>query len=195
MSIAEVLERMDALLAPGGTQWAVLGAHAANLYRTEVRNTTDVDVLVSLSATRMEALARDLTREGWTVLHRVEYDWLLRASHPNIGRVDVMRVQDEYQQVALSRADVKQVEGVGEVRFLAVEDVLIHKTIASRWQDDEDVVSILKGGPELDEAYLETWLRKWESEERYANLRRRAAVERRRGSALPAASRLSRDCR
>lgn len=195
MSIAEVLGRMGVLLAPGGTQWAVLGAHAANLYRTEVRSTGDVDVLASMSVAGMEALARDLTREGWTVRHRAEDDWLLRAGHPNIGRVDVICVQDEYQQIALSRADVKLVEGVGKVRFLAVEDVLIHKTIASRWQDDEDVVSILKGSPELDEAYLETWLRKWEIDERYANLRRRAAAERRRGSAQSGASPLSRDCR
>ena len=88
-----------------------------------------------------------------------------------------------YQQVALSRAEVKPVHGVGDVRFLAVEDVLIHKTIASRWQDEEDIVSILKGNPELDEAYMGTWLRKWEIEESYAVLRTRAAVERQRAPA------------
>lgn len=183
MSTAKVLASIQALLAPKGVKWAVLGAHAANLYREETRNTKDVDVLTSLSVMRMESLADELTNEGWTVRYRPENDWLIRASHPNIGHVDVMSVQDEYQQVALSRAEAKPVHGVGDVRFLAVEDVLIHKTIASRWQDEEDIVSILKGNPELDEAYMGTWLRKWEIEESYAVLRKRAAVERQRAPA------------
>lgn len=191
MSIVNVLAHMDALLSPTGAKWAVLGAHAANLYREEVRSTRDVDVLASLSVAHMGNLAEDLTREGWDVRYRAENGWLLRASHPDIGRVDVMCVQDEYQQVALSRAGAKRVEGVGDVRFLAVEDVLIHKTIASRWQDDEDVVSILKADPELDQAYVETWLREWQIEERYAVLRERAVAERQRASTRPAASRRS----
>ena len=190
MSAAKVLKSIRALLAPRCVDWAVLGAHAANLYREEVRNTKDVDVLTSLSVERMEMLATDLTNEGWTVRYRAENDWLIRASHPNVGHVDVMCVQDAYQRVALSRADVTPVEGVGDVRFLAVEDVLIHKTIASRWQDDEDIVSILRGDPELDEAYMEAWLRSWEIEERYATLRRRAAAERQRPSAQTGSNRL-----
>ena len=190
MSAAKVLKSIRALLAPRCVDWAVLGAHAANLYREEVRNTKDVDVLTSLSVERMETLVTDLTNEGWTVRYRAENDWLIRASHPNVGHVDVMCVQDAYQRVALSRADVRPVEGVGDVRFLAVEDVLIHKTIASRWQDDEDIVSILRGDPELDEAYMEAWLRSWEIEERYATLRRRAAAERQRPSAQTGSNRL-----
>ena len=186
MSIAKVLESIHALLAPKGVEWAVLGAHAANLYREETRNTKDVDVLTSLSVMRMETLAQDLTNAGWSVRYRAENGWLIRASHPNIGQVDVMCVQEEYQGVALSRAEVKPVEGVGDVRFLAVEDILIHKTIASRWQDEEDVVSILKGNPELDEAYMEEWLRRWEIEEQYAVLHARAAAERQRAAAQTA---------
>ena len=179
MSTARVLASIQALLAPKGVEWAVLGAHAANLYREETRNTKDVDVLTSLSVMKMEPLADELTKAGWNVRYRAENDWLIRASHPHVGHLDVMCVQDEYQQVALSRAEVKPVQGVGDVRFLAVEDILIHKTIASRWQDEEDVVSILRGNPELDDAYMGTWLRRWEIEERYAVLRERASVERR----------------
>ena len=182
MSTAEVLRSIHGLLDPKGVAWAVLGAHAANLYREETRSTKDVDVLASLSVTRMEMLADDLTKAGWSVRYRAENDWLIRASHPDIGHVDLMCVQDEYQEIALTRAEVKPVEGAGEVRFLAVEDILIHKVIASRWQDEEDVVSILKGDPELDEAYMGVWLRRWEIEEQYAVLRARAAVERRRAA-------------
>ena len=85
MSAAKVLKSIRALLAPRFVDWAVLGAHAANLYREEVRNTKDVDVLTSLSVERMETLVTDLTNEGWTVRYRAENDWLIRASHPNVG--------------------------------------------------------------------------------------------------------------
>ena len=182
MAVADALAAIDRLLTPKGVRWAVLGAHAANLYRDELRATQDVDVLVSLSVARMKLLADDLEAEGWRLRHRTKDGWLIRARHPEFGDVDVMCVQEEYQQTALSRSVEKTVRGVegvqgkGAVRFLAVEDVIIHKLIANRLQDELDVVSILKGHPSLDAAYMERWLREWDIRERYDALRHRASI-------------------
>ena len=170
-SVAEALAAVDRLLAPKGVRWAVLGAHAANLYRDEVRATQDVDVLVSLSAPLMKSLADDLTAGGWHVRHRTEDGWLIRARHPQFGDIDVMCTQEEYQRTALDRAVERSVRGMGVVRFLAVEDVIIHKLIANRAQDELDVVSVLKGNPSLDAAHMERWLKEWDIEERYDELR------------------------
>lgn len=179
VGVAKALASIDGLLTPKGVQWAVLGAHAANLYRDEVRATQDVDVLVSLSVPLMQSLADDLQADGWHVRHRTQDGWLIRARHPEFGDVDVMSVQEEYQRTALSRSTEKTVKGVGPIRFLAVEDVLIHKIIADRLQDELDVVSILKGCPSLDEAHMKRWLKEWGIEERYDDLRLRASNERR----------------
>ena len=178
MGVARALAAIDALLTPKGIRWAVLGAHAANLYRDQVRATQDVDVLASLLVSQMNSLADELAAGGWWVRHRGADGWLLRARHPEFGDVDVMCVQEPYQRTALSRSVEKTIEGVGVVRFLAVEDVIIHKLIADRLQDELDVVSILKGNPILDAAHMECWLRKWGIEERYDELRQRAGDER-----------------
>lgn len=176
-SVAKALAAIDRLLAPKGVRWAVLGAHAANLYRGEVRTTQDVDVLVSLSAPLMKSLADELEADGWQVRHRTPDGWLIRARHPEFGDIDVLCVQEEYQQTALDRAAERTVEGIGVARFLAVEDVIIHKLIANRMRDELDVASILQARPSLDGAYMQRWLREWDIEERYKQLRRRAANE------------------
>ena len=180
--VAEALAAIDRLLTAKGARWAVLGAHAANLYRDEVRATQDVDVLASLSVPMMKSLADDLESDGWQVRHRTEDGWLLRARHPRFGDVDVMCVQEEYQRTALSRAVQRAVDGMGVAPFLAVEDVIIHKLIANRLQDELDVVSILKGNPSLDAAHMERWLREWDLEERYDALCRRASRQNRHGA-------------
>ena len=177
-TVAKALAAIDRLLTPKGVRWAVLGAHAANLYRSEVRATQDVDVLVSLSAPQMKSLADDLEADGWQVRHRTPDGWLVRARHPEFGDIDVMSVQEEYQRTALDRAAERTVEGIGVARFLAVEDVIIHKLIANRMRDELDVASILQARPSLDGAYMQRWLQEWDIEERFKQLRRRAANER-----------------
>ena len=172
--VAETLAAIDRLLAPKGVRWAVLGAHAANLYSGEVRATQDVDVLVSLSVPQMASLAEDFAGAGWQVRHHAEHGWLIRARHPELGDIDVMCVQEEYQRTALARSVERAVKGVGVVRFLAVEDVIIHKLIANRMKDDLDILSILQRNPPLDSEYLERWLREWEVGERYEELRQQA---------------------
>lgn len=184
--VARALAALDALLTPQDIRWAVLGAHAANLYRDEVRATQDVDVLAALTVPKMTAFADDLAASGWQVRHRSTDGWLLRARHPELGDVDVMCVREPYQQTALSRSVEKAISGVGAVRFLAVEDVLIHKLIANRLRDELDVVSILKGSPALDAAHMEHWLQEWGIQERYDELCQRAADERRGCPALTA---------
>ena len=178
MTIERTLLALRSLLDQRGADWAILGGHAANLYRGEVRGTTDVDVLVSMTAQDLSALVPDLKANGWVVRYRVESDWLLRARHADLGDVDMMAVQGDYQRLALSRAVARRIEGVGDVRFFTAEDVLIHKTIAYRSQDEADVVSILNTSPELDLGYMREWLKKWDIQDRYDRLRERAEAER-----------------
>lgn len=58
-----------------------------------------------------------------------------------------------YQSVALDRA---------VDNWLSIEDVLVHKLIAGRARDREDVLSILATTPEFDEEYVADWAAAWE---------------------------------
>ena len=77
-------------------------------------------------------------------------------------QIDVLITSIEYQDVALSRA----VEHV-----ISVDDVIIHKLIAWRPRDRNDIASILQAAHPLDEAYIEHWARAWEVLERWEQAR------------------------
>ena len=171
---------LDSLFGTADGDWALIGGHAANLYRREIRTTVDVDILVpQVSANTLGPLPRAAERlrsEGWTIKAMPPGGWLLRATHPEYGGLDLIVAETEYQSVALARAGTS---AVGEVcaQTLTLEDVLIHKLIADRAKDEADVVDILKTAPALDRVYLDHWLREWEVAERYERLTARAAAE------------------
>jgi predicted nucleotidyltransferase len=62
-----------------------------------------------------------------------------------------------YEQAAIERAINVVLDGVA-VRFAAAEDLIIHKLVAGRPRDLEDVAGVLARRPKLDESYLTRWL-------------------------------------
>lgn len=72
-------------------------------------------------------------------------------------RADLVFSFSPYEQHAIERArPVEMAEA--KMQFAAPEDVVIHKLVAGRPRDHEDVKSILSESRELDEAYLRRWL-------------------------------------
>lgn len=146
-SAAAAAEILDAL----GARWALMGALAAMRYRRTPRLTTDVDILVEPA----DGLTAAFEGAGYDV--RVLADpgeephMLVVRGHGD--RIDVLLALIDYQQVALDRA-------VGNV--LTAEDVVVHKLIAWRPRDRDDVMSILRSDQPLDEAYIERWAAEWE---------------------------------
>ena len=173
-------ELLDDLFGDADPGWALIGGHAANLYRREIRATLDVDIVVAqVAAGKDEPLssaAKRLVGEGWSVMAMPPGAWLLRVSQPDHGALDLVVAETEYQHVALSRA-AKSTVGDVNLKTLTVEDVIIHKLIANRTKDDADVIDILKTGPDLDQAYLNHWLGEWEVVDRYERLVALASVE------------------
>lgn len=163
-----LLQAVRDVLEPLGVTWAVFGAVAANVYRAEVRTTQDVDILVSVDRAGMEEITAGACASGWMVRAVHPNGWLLRIFQPDVGAVDLVAVETEYQRVALERSHVEELAGGIKARVLSVEDVIIHKLISNRFQDDADIASILEAGHELDQEYLEHWLREWDVEERFA---------------------------
>lgn len=138
-----------------------MGALAALRYRGEPRLTTDLDVLVSPHPGLGEAfrLAGFDVRE---VADPGEAPHLLVIRGRGV-RVDLLVVTTPYQQMALDRA----VDGA-----LSAEDVIVHKLIAWRPRDRDDIVSILRSGTPIDELYVERWAGEWEVADRWEQARR-----------------------
>jgi hypothetical protein len=84
------------------------------------------------------------------------------------ARVDVLLAETDYQRLAMDRA----VDGV-----LSVEDVIVHKLIAGRPRDLDDIASILAAGASIDEAYVVEHSTSWGVDDRWRALRDRNGVD------------------
>ena len=154
--VAALCALCDALDSEG-IDWAVAGAVAANNYRDQIRTTTDLDVILSLTDQNVQNVLDALHHYGWDSIEVVE-DWLLRAQHPVTGRLDVLVSQTEYEKGALDRAQTVTLDERHTCKTLTIEDVLILKLIANRYRDNDDVESILVTRPNLDWDYMSRWI-------------------------------------
>ncbi len=143
--IADVMRLLDEL----GTEWTVAGAFAAAEYRDRYRYTTDGDFLVLWHPDLPDAL------EGVGFETRVSRDGedvhLIRARRSD-GSIDLIIAGTDYQRLAIER---------GAHAVLTIEDVLVHKVIAWRPKDQDDIRSILEAGHEFDREYVERWTVEW----------------------------------
>lgn len=144
------VESVGRLLDDIGVRWTVIGALAALEYRSSPRLTNDVDFLAEWH----DGLVPALETAGYHVRVMAvpdERPHVLFAEQEGV-RVDILFPVVEYQRVALDRAS----------DVLTVEDVIIHKLIAWRPRDRDDIVSILEAGHEIDAGYVEHWAREWD---------------------------------
>jgi hypothetical protein len=141
----EFADRLRAL----GVEPVLIGALAANVYRLTPRSTTDVDILVS----SLTNVAEAMEAAGFEVKVMAEagepYAMFVRGDGI---RVDLLAAQTEYQRLAIARA----VDGV-----LTAEDIVVHKLIAWRTRDRDDVQQILAAGHSLDRGYIAGWAEAW----------------------------------
>ena len=159
---------LHAVFGEGG-DWAVVGGHAANLYRHDARATVDTDILISLDRRTMQEVREVLVDAGWATRSMPEGGWLLRVAHLAFGSLDVIASETDYQRAALARAKITMFGNI-PLRALAVEDVIIHKLIADRYKDEADVYDILRTNPILDGDYLGKWLDEWGVRERFERI-------------------------
>jgi hypothetical protein len=144
----------------------VIGGQAVLIYG-EPRLTKDIDITLGLGPDRLHDLLsiaadlglRPLVDDPETFTRQT---LVLPCEEDDTGhRVDFILSFSEYEQEALRRARPVTIEGAA-VRVASPEDVVIHKMIAGRPRDLEDVVSIVAKVPTLDTEYLSHWLRIFE---------------------------------
>lgn len=151
------LESIAEVFAESGVAWTLIGALAANRYRSTPRFTTDVDALAEFDpglVERLETAGYDVT----VIADDDEPPHMLRCYRQS-EQVDILLPVVDYQTTALERA-------VDHV--LTIEDVIIHKLIAWRPRDRDDIRSILENDPELDNEYLDHWFAEWELADRWS---------------------------
>jgi hypothetical protein len=83
---------------------------------------------------------------------------VLPCADPQSGmRVDFILSSSPFEQLAISRARTARVGNV-ELRYASLEDLIIHKLIAGRARDLEDVKNVPLKNPAADLSCIRHWL-------------------------------------
>lgn len=162
----ELLGSLARELADASIPYMVIGGQAVLLYG-EPRLTRDIDITLGVDVGEIDRVQKVVSKLAMKVLVEnakafVGTNMVLPAMDTKSGiRVDLIFSFTPYERQAISRAkDVKLGESI--VKFASLEDVVIHKVIAGRARDREDIKSILLKNPNYDARYIKKWLKQFE---------------------------------
>lgn len=152
---------MALVLEEARIPYMVIGGQAVLLYG-EPRLTKDIDVTLGVGLERLTEMLVLVERMQLRPL--VDPDTFTRQTMvlpcgdlTSDIRVDFIFSCSPYEQQAMERVRKVQI-GNAHVRFASMEDVIVHKIVAGRPRDLEDVRSILVKNPDVDLAYVRHWL-------------------------------------
>lgn len=161
----QLIETLALALDEQRIPYMLIGGQAVLLYG-EARLTQDVDVTLGIGPQQLDTLLPMLTSLGWQILVQDAHAFVQKTlvlpcqAQPWGIRVDFIFSFSPYEQEAIQRARRVAV-GQAQVCYAAIEDLIIHKLVAGRARDIEDVRLILLKNPSLDLAYLKDWLRQF----------------------------------
>ena len=161
-----ILKRTSQQLKKASIPYMVIGGQAVLLYG-EPRLTRDIDITLGIGLNELGKLKKVIPVVGLKILVKkekefVERNMVLPTMDKKSGiRVDFIFSFSPYERQAIGRAkDIKL--GRTLVRFASLEDVVIHKVVAGRARDLEDVKSILLKNPVYDSGYIKKWLEEFD---------------------------------
>lgn len=159
--LAELARVLNRLKVP----YMVIGGQAV-LRHGEPRITRDIDITMAVSPVEAMLLMKRLAKHGLKPIVERPEDFVLRThvlpcqTDKSLLRVDFGFTDSPYEQQAIAHGVDVVPDGV-PVSFASAEDLVIHKIIAARPIDHQDVMGILLKNPDLDADYVRDWLRKF----------------------------------
>lgn len=164
--LVHLLEAIAAAFDGHGIPYMIIGGQAVLVYG-EPRLTKDIDITLGVGPDQLDEILAIARAQGWSILPQdpaefVHRTMVLPCSDPSTGlRIDLVFSFSEYERQALNRIENVRV-GSAQVSFASLEDLVIHKIIAARPRDLEDVRGILAKNPGYDAAYIRSWLEEFD---------------------------------
>ncbi|MBI4507015.1 MAG: nucleotidyl transferase AbiEii/AbiGii toxin family protein [Chloroflexi bacterium] len=163
MTILSVAAEVGAFLEELAVPYAIIGGLAAQHWG-EPRFTRDVDVAVlapsAQEAALLEALAARFQPRLPDALAFARRHRVLLLQARDGTPIDVSLAIPGYEEEVMRRAVVADLPGLRTVRLVSAEDLIIHKCVAGRPRDIEDVERVLsRQGRAIDRPYVRRWLR------------------------------------
>ncbi|WP_376793234.1 nucleotidyl transferase AbiEii/AbiGii toxin family protein [Thermoflexus sp.] len=161
MTSESLLSRLAQALDAEDLPYMIIGGQAVLLYG-EPRVTRDIDVTLAATPEDLHPIRRVIQKLGLRPLIAeieafVRKTWVLPTLDEETGlRVDFIFSWTSYERLAIARARTIPISGY-LVRFATPEDVIIHKALAGRPRDWEDIRAILRK-QSIDSEEIRRWL-------------------------------------
>ena len=140
----------------------IIGGQAV-LYYGEPRLTKDIDIILGADTEALEEVLSLTAKLDLNLLVKEVEDFVrktmvLPTQNRSTGiRVDFIFSHSLYERQAIDRARSARF-GAASVKIASLEDVVIHKIVAGRARDIEDVKNMLLKNPDYDKRYITHWL-------------------------------------
>ena len=161
----ELLVDISTALNHSAIPHMIIGGQAVLMYG-EPRLTRDIDITLGVDTDELERVQSSLKSLPLSSVAKdprsfVNSTHVLPLFHSETGiRVDLIFSFSPYEQEALKRVNRKSLRGQ-DVPFASLEDVVIHKLVAGRPRDIEDVRGIIARNPSRDDIYIDRWLKEF----------------------------------
>ena len=162
----ELIERVAAGLDLDNIPYMIIGGQAV-LYYGEPRFTKDIDITLGVDASALKNITTLISRLNLTLLVQNIEDFVNKTmvlpavDDPTGIRIDFIFSSSTYERQAIERACKVKFDRV-LVKIASLEDIVIHKVIAGRPRDIEDIKSVLLKNPEFDKKYIAHWLKQFD---------------------------------
>lgn len=161
--IEKLIEQIGQQLDRQEIPYMIIGGQAVLLYGRP-RLTRDIDITLGVDTDKFALVESACESLKLRILVEKAKDFaqdtrVLPAEEPDSRvRVDFIFSFTPYETQAIQHAKQVSIKGY-PVKFATCEDLIIHKMVAGRAIDEEDVKSILiKNSDTIDLKYIEKWL-------------------------------------
>lgn len=176
-TLTQALLAVHEILEAAEIPHALCGGLAANLYREEVRATSDVDLAIAITPTGLFGLVDAFSEGGWGIEPYWRKHEQLRLTRPDLPRVDCIIATSDYERAAIERSTRADIEGQ-ELAVLTAEDLIVFKLISGRARDFEAVAAIINArSGRLDVPYITGWLEQFDAGDAWVRANEEARSE------------------
>lgn len=144
----------------------IIGGQAVLLYG-EPRFTKDIDITLGVGVEKLNDVIKIAGNLKLKILADNPKDFVNELmvlpiiDEDNGIRIDLIFSFSIYEQEAIKRAKDVDFSGT-KVKFASLEDLIIHKIIAGRERDIEDIKNIILKNSSFDKNYILKWLKEFD---------------------------------
>lgn len=176
--IEKLIKRIAQNLDKNSVQYMVIGGQAVLLYGI-IRLTRDIDITLETDTDRFQLINKICVESGLKPLPEDAEDFAIKTKvlpaedTESRIRIDFIFSFTTYEKQAFKRIKKVLMDDY-PVKFASCEDVIIHKMIADRAVDREDVKNILiKNKNSIDIKYIRKWLGEFSGIDEYRQIVRK----------------------